>query len=455
MLTYQDYLADNDKLGFIRKLISQHSGSEAVRIANDAEEYYRQRNPFISAFAPSFYDMMGRKCEDRTKVFLQLKNNFFNYLCNQRANYSLGNGISFEQDTTADKLGKSFAEEVSKAGRYAIRHGVSFLFWNVDRVHTFRLAEFAPLWDEETGALRAGVRFWRVDPEKPLFAVLYEEDGYTKLRERKEDKAFAVDVEKCAYRVTVSRTAVDEPEVIGEDNYSRLPIIPVYGSELRQSALVGIRSKLDAYDLISSGFASSINDALKMLVVVSNANFIGDSAEKMQELYDRMRALGIVAADQGQIGVQSQEPPYQAQKACLDQLKEEIFEDFGGLDVHSVMACQTNDHIAAAYEPLNARADDFEDCITTAIRQLLELIGVEDEPTFKRRATNNTAEIVNSVLQAYAAGLIDRQTALELLPIVDTEKVPEIMDRLDAADMQRFNAESPQDEDTDEEEAEE
>ena len=37
-------------------------------------------------------------------------------------------------------------------GRVLI-HGVSFLFWNVDRLHVFPLTEFAPLWDESTGAL--------------------------------------------------------------------------------------------------------------------------------------------------------------------------------------------------------------------------------------------------------------------------------------------------------------
>ena len=41
------------------------------------------------------------------------------------------------------------------------------------------LFEFAALQDEETSAIRAGVRFWQLADNKPLRATLYEEDGYT------------------------------------------------------------------------------------------------------------------------------------------------------------------------------------------------------------------------------------------------------------------------------------
>ena len=45
-----------------------------------------------------------------------------------------------------------------------------------------------PLYDEENGALRAGIRYWQVDETKPLRLTLYEEDGFTEYIKRKDDR---------------------------------------------------------------------------------------------------------------------------------------------------------------------------------------------------------------------------------------------------------------------------
>ena len=49
-------------------------------------------------------------------------------------------------------------------------------------------------------------------------------------------------------------------EVVGEENYSALPIVPLWGSRLKQSTLVGNRQAIDSYDLVYSGFADDLRD---------------------------------------------------------------------------------------------------------------------------------------------------------------------------------------------------
>lgn len=47
------------------------------------------------------------------------------------------------------------------------------------------MTEFVPLHDEEDGALKAGIRFCQIAPDKPLRMTLYELDGYTEYIRRK------------------------------------------------------------------------------------------------------------------------------------------------------------------------------------------------------------------------------------------------------------------------------
>ena len=88
-----------------------------------------------------------------------------------------------------DKLGADFDNRLNDWGENALVHKVSFAFYDKDHIEVFKLLEFVPLYDEENGALMAGVRFWQIDNGKPLRAVLYELDGFTEyIWDRRGDK---------------------------------------------------------------------------------------------------------------------------------------------------------------------------------------------------------------------------------------------------------------------------
>lgn len=131
------------------------------------------------------YTLAGMAAEDFTASNNRIASNFFKRLNTQRCTYSLGNGVTFNTEGVKEKLGDKFDTDLYLLAYAALEHGVSFGFWNVDRLHIFKLTEFVPLWDESDGSLRAGIRYWSIDwKRKPVFAVLYEEDGYTKFRSR-------------------------------------------------------------------------------------------------------------------------------------------------------------------------------------------------------------------------------------------------------------------------------
>lgn len=445
MLTYQDFVdaGDENREAFALEAIRRHMASESYQIAVDADLYDAQKNPTINKYVQQIFDITGSKLVDFTASNNKIACNFFHRINTQRVMYSLGNGVSFidtseagQKDTTKERLGKHFDHDMQSLAYKALTHGVAFAFWNIDRMCVFPLTEFVPLWDEQTGTLRAGIRFWRLDPTRPMQVVLYEEDGWSRFQtvqstNGSQSERLVMTSEKRPYITHFTYTRADmDPQVIAAENYSALPVVPMWGSKLHQSTLVGMREKIDSYDLIRSGFANDLQDCAQIYWMIANAGGMTD--QDMQRFLDRLKINHVALVDSEDGGSAqgfTQEIPYEARKEYLNLIRAGIYEDFGALDVHTVAAGATNDHIDAAYQPVDEEAADFEYQVSEFIQQLLALMGIDDQPVFKRTRISNQLEQVQMV--AAEADWLDRETILRKLPNVSADEVPAILDRLD------------------------
>ena len=447
IITYAELLADGGTPGFIKECIERHRRSEMYRNAVSADAYFRQRNETIARFTQRLFTASGQQVRDFTASNLRLASNLFRRLNVQRCMYSLGKGVSFVdvgesgKDTTKAKLGDRFDDDVKQIGINALIHGISFPFWNLDHIDVFSATEFAPIWDETSGALMAGIRFWRLDQFHPLNAVLYEQDGYVEYRATSpEGGELAFTAGKRAYKATYAEVPADGLMLaVDEENYSRLPIIPVWGSDAHQSTLVGLRESIDAYDLIKSGLANDVQDCAEIYWIVENCGGMTD--EDLQRYRDRLKLTHIANADTedgGGIKPYTQEVPYAARKETLAAIKADIYEDFGALDVHTVAAGATNDHIDAAYQPMDEEADEFERHIREGIMDILALQGIEDTPVFTRNRISNVKEQVEIVMAE--AAYLDDETVLRKLPNVTPDEVQEILERRDAEAAEKMAA---------------
>lgn len=472
MMTYQDFLAETASSGkpaAIARAISEHEASADYRVAVEANLYDRQKNKTISEFVQRLFTSSGATVENFVASNNRKASGFFNLLNTQRNSFLLGNGVSFSEhveklrnedgyevsvDTTKRALGQRFDQDLMTAGYYALIHGVSFCFWNIDRMHVFKLTEFAPLWDEETGALRAGVRYWCIDRgNKPVMAVLYEEDGLTRYKSKGNSAADfelldAKQDKPEPYRTTYSRAPADnEAQVIAEENYGALPIVPLYGSRLRQSTLVGMKESIDSYDIIANGWCNDVRDCAQVYWILENYN--GMSEADISKFRDRMLTMHIAAADTangGKVTPYTQDIPYQSRSALLDRLKEDIYRDFGGLDTNALSGgSMTATAIKAAYESLNQKADDFEMQVIDCVQGILRLIGIEDTPVFKRSMLVNETEQITAVMSE--ATVLDDETLLRKLPNVTADEVPGIMQRKLEEGQSRYRLDAPDDED--------
>ena len=384
-----------------------------------------------------YYTVMGIKRVDPTATNTKITSNFFRRLNVQRNTYSLGNGITFEKESVKEKFGNGVDSILLKAGYKALIHGVSFLFWNGQLSNYFKATEFAPLWDEETGVLKAGIRFWQIEKDRPLFAIVYEQDGFTKWR--KADGAWSIVTEKTSYIKEVIYTEADGAEINGY-NYSALPIVPLWGSELHQSTLIGLRSQIDAYDIVNSGFANDIQDVAQLYFLLEN--YGGMNAEELVSFREKLKFLHIADVDSssgGKVTPYQQEVPHSAIDAFLDRTRQQIYDDFGAFDVRGFSSgAKTATEITAAYQPLDENADDFEAQIIELFHTLGELIGLdpaECTPIFKRNRVGNDSEFMQNLAMA---DWLDEETKIRHTPYITVDEQEEVINRLTAETMNRL-----------------
>ena len=431
MKTYQDFQSDPDLLAFI----NWHKSTGLYKDALDADEYDKRKNVEIIRYQKFLYDEAGRKYPDLISPNNKLCSGFFPQFVTQENQYLLSNGVQFEKPETKNKLGLKFDTDLQKLGRFALLHGKSFGYW-ADRLYSFPVTQFVPLYDERTGALRAGIRFWQVDDEKPLNITLYEENGYTEYIAEKGGKPTET-AGKRAYIVRMIKSDAFGQQVIGTENYSTLPIKQLNGNPQQQSELVGIRGQIDAYDRIKSGFANDMDMANFVYWILKNSG--GMSDKELAKFVQRVRNIGVVMADDEATvpELKTVDIPYQARQVYLEKLENDLYRDFGVLNVSTLLGGQkTATEIKAAYMPMDLKADMYEYELIEFVQSLLELLSIDDTPSFKRnRVTNDTEMITNIMLKA---DRLDDETVLSELGY-EPDKVQDIIQKRQEEGQSRYN----------------
>lgn len=441
MKTYEDFLeavSEEEKQAFILAAINEHKSSNLYKEAVDAYDYFRKRNVTISRYQKLLYTMAGEAVPDNFSANYKFTNAFFPIFVRQENSHLLGNGVTFNDDDTKERLGgDKFDNVLIRAGEYALWGGVSFGFYNLDHVDIFKVTEFVPLIGEEDGALHAGIRFWQIDSAKPLRATLYEEDGYTEYIWIKGQGQ--ISTPKRSYKQIVGVSEADGTEILDGENYPGFPIVPLWGNNEHQSELTGLRAKIDGYDLIQSGFANDLDDASQIYWIIQNGGGMDDV--DLAKFIERMKTVKAAVVEDGgaQAEAHTMEVPHEARMRALDEIKESLYRDAMAIDVDKISAGNiTATQIEASYENLNLKCDAFEFCVAEFIDGLLKLIGIEDQPTFKRSKIINMAEDTQMVLSA--AEFLDDETILKHLPFLSPDEIDTILTNLTREEAGRYEA---------------
>ena len=442
--TYQDLLAvgeeERKRIEFVQDVIRDHRGSKLYSDALTANEYYAGKNVTITNYCKMIRDAFGRAVPDVWSPNHKIACHYYGYLVNQLVLFLLGNGVSFTGNSTKEKLGKNFDKVCVDILTAALNNSVAYGFVNNGTVTTFTVLEFVALQDEETSAIRAGVRFWQLADNKPLRATLYEEDGYTDYIQQNGEEMVVLN-EKRPYIQIVQTSEATGEQIVDGRNYPSFPIVPLYNTGKR-SELDGNRELHDAMDLMLSGLVNNVDSGEIIYWLVKNSG--GMDQPSMNQLLQTLKSAHIASVDsEDDITAHSPVVQFEASNEAIDQLRRQIFDNQMGLDVRNIASgAATATQIKAAYEPLNTKADLVEFNVTEFIHGVLTVLGIDDEPTYTRSYIVNQQEMIQTIVSA-GADLPQEYKTRKILEILgDIDRADEVMAMLTAEDAGKLELET-------------
>jgi hypothetical protein len=399
------------------------------------------------------YNLYGKAVPDIWSPNHKISCHYYRYFIIQEVLFLLGNGVSFSEKTTKDKLGKDFDRKVVGAAIDALNGGETYGFWNNGKVDLLPLfdsvskAYFAPLKDEDTGAIRAGIRSWQLASNKPQRYVLYEEDGYTDYIKRPDEEMEVLN-EKRPYLQVVEKSEATGEVISDGMNYPGFPIVPLYNFG-QKSELEGNQESIDALDLMMSTLVNNIDNAELVYWIIKNAGGMDDLDD--QRFVERLKTMHVVHLEgEEEVDAHQVNVPFDASDAAIEKLRSELFDNFMALDVKNIASgAATATEIKAAYEPLNSKTDLFELQVTDFINCILALAGIDDTPSYTRSMIVNKQEEVQNLLTAAEHLSEDYVTRKLLETLGDIDKVDEVMEQKLVDETSRYRNE-PEEKETDE-----
>lgn len=437
MLTYQDLEPINKEQeikDFIQECVAEHKGSLRFQFADDAQKYYDGQNPTIEKYEKIIYDAQGKAHIDMWTPNHKIATHFFTFAADQIINYLLSNGVSID----TDRLSPEFAYDLEYGALQAYITGCSFLYPELQRhqmgevgkyrAAVFDMTNFAPLFDENTGMLRAGVRFWGIEGKSSLRYTLFEEDGFTEYIKQDKEKIEAMGA-KQPYRTVSYTTDIDGTDIRAGEAFPGFPIVPLRNNKKMLSELVGRRNTIDALDLITSGMVNNTDEGTLMYWVLKNyMGMDGLDAVKFRQEIMSTRVIPVEGMDVS-VEPHTLEQPVDTSQATIDMLTKRLYTDFQIFDASAVSAGnQTATAIKASYVPMDLRVDKMEREITLCLLEFLRLIGVTGVvPTFTRNQLVNKQDEVQSILMA-AQYLSDDYVTEKVLTVMgDVDRLDEVL----------------------------
>lgn len=409
----------------------------------EAEAYFLGKNPAIDKTLSWKNSRTGNTITVKNTI---VKSNYFYRFLLQVNQFLLTNGVQLETEAIKAKLGVGFDKTFEAAGESTLIFGVAWLFKDLDKIQLFTALEFIPLFDRRTGEIKAGVRFGRLDSDNPMWVELYELDGITEYEEQTNVNGkvtvgkLVETVPKRSYFAEVTTYAVNEnlTEETPIQKYKSFPVIPFYANNYHRSTLTEpVKTKIDMFDQVFSNFG---DDLLRATFVYWMLNGVNGTKEEIMDMLADIHELHATYSPDG--GGASAVPhtidvPYAARQTALDILRKELYADYMAMDLDQITGGSlTNVAIDTAKFNLSLTCSKFENEAFSAVQKLLKLEDIETENIrFKKQSISNETEITTNIISLYEANILDLQTALEKLPMVDQDEVQVILDRIALAEL--------------------
>lgn len=403
MYTYSDFeeysKSETTLLEFIELVITEHQTSKEYKIAQKAKAYYKHQNPDIEAVEKIIYDMLGQAHKDLFSPNHKLANAYYPKIINQGVSHLLGNGINFKNPDVKKQLGANLDGVCKKILTDAKNSGVSYGYFNGERLTHIPFEEFKAIYDDYTGEIRAGIRFTQIDENKPLSIVLYEADGYSEFV-REPGEEIKRKAEKKRYDgISISNEIEGEYEQSGETT-SLLPIYPLYNIG-KQSDIVGNLNILIAIDLVNSNLVNNVSQGELVYWVLKNQGGM-DEVDDANFLLNLIKRHVIHLDGDGSDAQPHQiQVPFEANQTTAAMLKRQLYDNMDGVLTETLSAGNlTATAISSAYSDLRQHSSNLEYEVIEFLHGIFRIAGIpeDEEITFSYYETINSTETIQNVL---------------------------------------------------------
>ena len=417
MLTYSDLqkCGDNEqqRISFIEQAINETCASKAYRTAAKAMMYYRGENPDIAEFEKYVYDLKGVAHLDKISANSKIRNGYYPLIIDEAVSHLLANGVGFEKEEDKAKLGADFDDKMKKLYREALICGVSYGFYDGENVIQLPYLQFAPVLDDYTGRLRAGIYWTQIDKTKPLTVYFYEQDGFT-VYVKEDGGSLKMRQDKQRYIVDYLENEAEGEYYVEDSSSSYLPIYPLYNLT-GKSNIIGSLEILISLDLMASPLVNNVSESEIVYWILKNYGGMDDIADA-NFIVNLMKSHIIHVDDEGSAEPHQVNVPFEANDAAYSRLKAMLFENLRGVN-HEVMDAGnlTATAINSAYSRLRNFSGMIESNIFDFIRGLLRIAGIDEDEaiTFEYNETVNATEAISNAI-ASAPWLGDRATTKKL-----------------------------------------
>lgn len=436
----------------IFKLVEWHKGSSARQDILTTRSYYDKENATIMNLPDRTYwsdrvvkDSAGNVCYDENNnprhINGEVKNPFVSNnripygiyadVVNQKVNTLLDEAPTIVSDFKFDKHFISNLGYVLKnSGIEASNSIESYIFMDKDNNLTlFDSANCIPFYDDYTGQLKAFIRYMTIqsafNSNSIMIVELYESDGLT-VFEKTNSKEPSIRQQKQAYKYRVRQSAIEnETEV---ENIGTLPIIVFRNNKAGTTDLsASLRAKIDAIDLVQSGFVNNIEDFSDVFWFIKSAN-AGVDSDYYEDFMANINKTKRIFAEEAV--PQQFQIPHEARSRLVEIFKQEITEESGVIDIQSLTATGlTTVAIKASTMKLRQRVSDFEWQAYETVKGIIDLykayngVDFDYEIEFTEMLVENDTELLDNMVKVEALmSMDDKLTILKRVGlIVDVE----------------------------------
>ena len=402
MYTYSDLEPnlgnESNLIDFIQMAISEHQSSPQYRIAQKAIAYYKHENPDIAKVEKIVYDMLGMAHRDLISPNHKLANAYYPKIINQSVSHLLTNGIAFDDPEIKDRFGANFDGTVRKILTDAKNCGVSYGFFNGEKLIHFPFTQFKAIPDDYTNEIRAGIRFFQIDENKPMMITLYEADGFTEFVKEK-DSDIQLKSPKRAYVVNELSNDTEGVYDSSADSSSVLPIYPLYNIN-KQSDIVGNLNILIAIDIVNSNLINNVSQGELVYWVLKNYGGM-DDIDDSNFIINLLKTHIVHLDGDGEAQPHQISVPFEASQASEASLKRQLFDNMDGVLTETLNAGNlTATAINSAYSDLRQHSGLLEYEVLEFLHGLFRIAGIDEDTSvnFVYYETINPTEMIQNVL---------------------------------------------------------